>query len=102
MNLVAKEYVAAQDETDPGVLVLSRFAGAAQQMHQALIGNPYDKWEVAGAIHQAIQMPLAERTERWEALMAGMAREDLTSWRKRFLADLERAGDRYDTQPRPG
>lgn len=89
MNLVAKEFVAAQDEADPGVLVLSRFAGAAQQLEQALIVNPHDKWEVAGAINQALLMPKDERTDRWRALMGNLQRDDLTAWRKAFVAKLQ-------------
>jgi trehalose-6-phosphate synthase len=61
MNLVAKEFVAAQDEADPGVLVLSRFAGAAAQMKDALIVNPFSQEDVADAIKKALAMPLAER-----------------------------------------
>jgi hypothetical protein len=61
MNLVAKEYVAAQDPNDPGVLLLSRFAGAAEQMKQALIVNPYDIEEMADAIKVALDMGLQER-----------------------------------------
>jgi trehalose 6-phosphate synthase len=68
MNLVAKEYVAAQDEADPGVLVLSRFAGAADELTEALIVNPFDADEVAEAIHLALTMSLEERKERHTAL----------------------------------
>jgi trehalose 6-phosphate synthase len=68
MNLVAKEYVAAQSSADPGVLILSRFAGAADQLREALIVNPFDADEVAEAINQALAMELAERKERWQAL----------------------------------
>ncbi len=68
MNLVAKEYVAAQSSSDPGVLILSRFAGAADALREALIVNPYDADEVAEAIHQALTMDLGERKERWQAL----------------------------------
>lgn len=68
MNLVAKEYVASQTSADPGVLILSRFAGAAQELQEALIVNPFDADEVAEAINQALTMPLGERKERWQAL----------------------------------
>src|SRR6185312_7296665 len=64
MNLVAKEYVAAQDAEDPGVLVLSRFAGAAQECKEALLVNPYDSEAVGSAINRALSMPLEERKER--------------------------------------
>jgi trehalose 6-phosphate synthase len=91
MNLVAKEYVAAQDPADPGVLVLSRFAGAAEQMAEAILVNPYSAEEVSDAILQALRMPRDERIRRWEALMAGVQREDVTWWAKTFLATLQSA-----------
>ena len=69
MNLVAKEYVAAQDPDDPGVLVLSRFAGAAHECKEALLVNPYDTEAVAAAINRALAMPLEERRERHEAML---------------------------------
>ena len=89
MNLVAKEYVASQDPAAPGVLVLSRFAGAASEMHEALIVNPYDLDGVADAISQAHAMPLSERKERWQALYRRLRRNDITLWRKKFLEALE-------------
>lgn len=89
MNLVAKEFVAAQDEEDPGVLVLSKFAGAAQQMESALIVNPYDRWEVSAAVRDAIAMSREERVERWKVLMEGLESDDLTAWRRRFMSELE-------------
>jgi trehalose 6-phosphate synthase len=70
MNLVAKEYVAAQDEADPGVLVLSRFAGAADELTEALLVNPFDADEVAEAIHMALTMELTERKSRHASLLA--------------------------------
>jgi trehalose 6-phosphate synthase len=88
MNLVAKEFVAAQDPADPGVLVLSRFAGAAQQMREALLVNPYDTAQMAETIQLALQMPLAERQRRHQALLAGIRAEDVHWWRKRFLDAL--------------
>ena len=88
MNLVAKEFVAAQDPRDPGVLVLSRFAGAAAEMHEALIVNPYDLDGVADAIAYAHGMPLEERKERWRALFKRLQRHDITLWRKKFLEAL--------------
>ncbi|RDE04757.1 alpha,alpha-trehalose-phosphate synthase (UDP-forming) [Sphingomonas aracearum] len=92
MNLVAKEYVAAQDPDDPGVLILSRFAGAAAQMREALLVNPNSREDLADAIRRAVEMPRAERIARWKALYAGVARDDLTAWRQSFLHDL--LGDR--------
>lgn len=90
MNLVAKEYVAAQDPEDPGVLVLSRFAGAAGQMREAMVVNPYDTQGVADALQQARFMPLEERRERHHALMQGLLREDVAWWRDQFLDVLSR------------
>ena len=88
MNLVAKEYVAAQDPEDPGVLVLSRFAGAAEQMSAALIVNPYDPVSVAENIDRALQMPLPERRARHQTLLDGLLREDLAHWRQRYVSAL--------------
>jgi trehalose 6-phosphate synthase len=88
MNLVAKEYVAAQDPNDPGVLVLSRFAGAAQQMGAALLVNPYDGEEIADAMHMAREMRISERRERHQALMRGLHAYDVSRWRTDFVAAL--------------
>jgi trehalose 6-phosphate synthase len=88
MNLVAKEYVAAQDEQDPGVLVLSRFAGAAIECNHALLVNPYDPEEVAAAIHQALVMPLDERRERHAANAAALRQNQSAEWSTRFLRAL--------------
>jgi trehalose 6-phosphate synthase len=88
MNLVAKEYVASQDPDDPGVLVLSRFAGAAQELVDALLVNPADTEEVADALERALNMPLAERRERWNAMMAVLQKNDITAWRVAFLRAL--------------
>jgi trehalose 6-phosphate synthase len=88
MNLVAKEFVAAQDPEDPGVLVLSRFAGASYELPEALQVNPYDLDGVADAIAHAATMPLAERRERWRSMMDTLERHDITAWRKACLAAL--------------
>ena len=88
MNLVAKEYVAAQSPHDPGVLILSKFAGAAAQMEEALLINPYSADEVADAIDRALRMPLAERKARWEPLFARVRDEDVIWWRRRFTQAL--------------
>jgi trehalose 6-phosphate synthase len=88
MNLVAKEYVAAQSEAAPGVLVLSRFAGAAQQLDGALIVNPYDVQGVADAIQLGLKMDLEERRQRWRSMMTILERDDLAAWRERFVAAL--------------
>ncbi|HYD29821.1 MAG TPA: alpha,alpha-trehalose-phosphate synthase (UDP-forming) [Azospirillaceae bacterium] len=88
MNLVAKEYAACQNPDDPGVLVLSRFAGAAREMEAALIVNPYDVEGVAEALQQALTMPLAERLERHRILMAVLRRHDIAAWREAFIHAL--------------
>ncbi len=90
MNLVAKEYVAAQDPEDPGVLILSRFTGAANQMTEALLVNPHSAEEISDAIRQALQMPKAERIRRWTALMDGVQKEDVIWWRRKFTDALLR------------
>jgi trehalose 6-phosphate synthase len=91
MNLVAKEYVAAQNPEDPGVLILSRFAGAALQMRQALIVNPFSHEEVSEALKRALTMPLDERRERHAALLKGVKTDDVAAWRESFVAALEAA-----------
>jgi len=88
MNLVAKEYIAAQDENDPGVLVLSRFAGAAEDLEEALIVNPYDIDDIAHALEQALTMPLDERRSRHKALFKRVCERDATNWRNSFMAAL--------------
>jgi trehalose 6-phosphate synthase len=89
MNLVAKEYVAAQDAADPGVLILSRFAGAAAEFKEgALLVNPYDPDSVAAAIAEAIAMPQAERKTRHAALYAALLANDISKWGDRFLSSL--------------
>jgi trehalose 6-phosphate synthase len=89
MNLVAKEFIAVQEVEDPGVLVLSRFAGAAEQLREALLVNPYDITSTAQAIQRALRMPLAERRERHSALLETVQREDVHAWRHAFLTALE-------------
>jgi len=89
MNLVAKEYVAAQDGNDPGVLVLSPFAGAVHQLEEALVVNPFDADALAEALDAAIRMPLEERKSRWQAMWKRVQSHDAASWRERFLADLK-------------
>jgi trehalose 6-phosphate synthase len=88
MNLVAKEYVAAQSEADPGVLVLSRFAGAADDMEGAVIVNPYDIEGTAEALHQGLTMPLDERQHRWRRLLSQVKEHDIVSWRQTFVRAL--------------
>ncbi|WP_158292181.1 alpha,alpha-trehalose-phosphate synthase (UDP-forming) [Paracraurococcus ruber] len=88
MNLVAKEYVAAQDPADPGVLVLSRFAGAAAQLTSALLVNPHDAEGMAEAICAALDMPLAERRARWQDAWAAIAETSPERWGEEFLRAL--------------
>ncbi|XDA97869.1 trehalose-6-phosphate synthase [Sulfitobacter sp. LCG007] len=85
MNLVAKEYIAAQDPEDPGVLVLSRLAGAAEAMEDALLVNPYDIEEMAEAIETALTMSREERQARYRACYAAVEASDIAVWRKDFL-----------------
>ena len=89
MNLVAKEYVAAQDPADPGVLVLSRFAGAAPDMRGAILVNPYDPDEIAEAIHTALTLDQATRRERWASMHEAVSTQTAAAWAKAFLAALE-------------
>ena len=97
MNLVAKEYVVAQDPDDPGVLVLSRFAGAAEQMREALLVNPYDIPATADTIERALRMPREERIERHHALLAEVERHDVQWWLKQYLSALQ--GQASDSPP---
>nr|WP_312990149.1 trehalose-6-phosphate synthase [Comamonas koreensis] len=100
MNLVAKEFIAAQDPADPGVLVLSRFAGAAEQLQEALLVNPYDAHSTANSIDQALQMPLAERIERHQQLLARIEAEDVHWWCQRFLHVLDQCQPALARKPR--
>lgn len=92
MNLVAKEFVVAQDPDDPGVLVLSRFAGAAEQLLEALLVNPYDIRGTAEAIQLALRMPLAERQARHRALMRRIREHDVHCWSEGYLQALRESG----------
>ncbi|HEX8234169.1 MAG TPA: trehalose-6-phosphate synthase [Caulobacteraceae bacterium] len=89
MNLVAKEYVAAQNPRDPGVLVLSRFAGAAGQLKDALIVNPFSMEEVADALKRALSMEKPERVRRWESLIHNVCTESVDTWRDRYVERLK-------------
>ena len=88
MNLVAKEYIAAQDPDNPGVLILSRFAGAAVEFRSAVLVNPYDAESVASALSQALTMPLNERRARYNALYAKICEYDVHRWQQEFLTAL--------------
>jgi trehalose 6-phosphate synthase len=89
MNLVAKEYVAAQNPEDPGVLVLSRYAGAANELDAALIVNPSDVDAIARAMHTALTMSILERRERWAAMMARLKSHTIHQWFAEFVGALE-------------
>ena len=89
MNLVAKEFVAAQDPANPGVLVLSQFAGAANELTSALIVNPYDRDDMAAALDRAITMPLAERISRHAEMLEAIRENDIERWQARFIDDLK-------------
>ena len=95
MNLVAKEFVAAQDPADPGVLVLSRFAGAAAQLKEALLVNPYDTDGTADTLQRALQMPLPERQSRHQKLLENIRTQDVHWWRRTFLQALDEAGRQH-------
>jgi trehalose 6-phosphate synthase len=99
MNLVAKEYVAAQDPVDPGVLILSRFAGAAAELTAALLVNPYDPETVANSISHALSMPLDERRARHQAMFRLISENDLKSWGDCFLAALTKDADLQHPAP---
>lgn len=88
MNLVAHEYVGSQDPEDPGVLVLSRFAGAAEIFPDALLVNPFDTDETAEALRIALAMPLEERRQRWQALMDAARKYSVDDWAAAFLDRL--------------
>jgi trehalose 6-phosphate synthase len=91
MNLVAKEFVAAQDPDAPGALVLSRFAGAADEMEGAWVINPHDPDETAEALHGALTASPEERRARWRMMWAAVGRHTAASWARSFLAELEGA-----------
>jgi len=95
MNLVAKEFVAAQDPENPGALVLSNMAGAARELTDALLVNPYDEHAVAAALHEALELPLADRRERHAKMLAALRRNTIRDWHESFVASL-RSGRRPD------
>jgi trehalose 6-phosphate synthase len=100
MNLVAKEYVAAQNPADPGVLVLSKFAGAANELDTALLVNPHDIDGMAHAIAMALSMPLTERRMRYAAMMEKLRDHGIQQWFADFVDALqESAGDKAAAAP---
>lgn len=92
MNLVAKEYVAAQKPDDPGVLILSRFAGCAYELNSALLVNPYDPYEIAEALNTALVMSLDERKERWQLMRDAIYHNTAATWADHFLSELMTSG----------
>ena len=96
MNLVAKEYVAAQQREDPGVLVLSQFAGAAAELDSALLVNPHETEAMAEAIKRALEMPIEERRERHAPMFAHLVENDIDRWAATYLAAL------HDSRQRMG
>jgi trehalose 6-phosphate synthase len=101
MNLVAKEYVAAQDPEDPGVLILSNLAGAAEQMRDALLVNPYDADEIADALERARTMELDERIERHRSLVGVLRRDSSDHWQASYLRALGGGFDADDSDGSP-
>ncbi|MEG3702011.1 trehalose-6-phosphate synthase, partial [Escherichia coli] len=89
MTLVAKVYVAAQDRANPGVLVLSQFAGAANELTSALLVNPYDRDQVAAALDRALTMSLADRISRHAEMLDVIVKNDINHWQECFLSDLK-------------
>jgi trehalose 6-phosphate synthase len=94
MNLVAKEFVAAQDPSDPGVLILSTMAGASRELSSAVMVNPYDTRGMAHAIQQAFNMPIAERRERHQVMIDVLRRNSIHAWHTSFVETLEAARGR--------
>ncbi|HEU4623528.1 MAG TPA: trehalose-6-phosphate synthase [Steroidobacteraceae bacterium] len=90
MNLVAKEFIAAQDPKDPGVLILSPMAGAARELTGALKVNPYDKRGMAVALQDGLHMPLEERRRRYQQMMETLRDKDIHHWYGSFCSDLDR------------
>tara|TARA_R110002012_G_scaffold179930_4_gene345801 strand:- start:6482 stop:7927 length:1446 start_codon:yes stop_codon:yes gene_type:complete len=103
MNLVAKEFVAAQDPEDPGVLILSRTAGAAEDMTEALLVNPYDVQDISDAIREALEMTKIERIRRYRACISVVENTAIDIWSGNYLAALIRTkGQLYDFRSRQG
>jgi trehalose 6-phosphate synthase len=101
MNLVAKEYVAAQNPADPGVLVLSKFAGAAQELDTALLVNPHDIDGMARVLAMALSMPLTERRMRHEAMMSKLESHTIQNWFADFIKALQESQGGYSAEPEP-
>lgn len=99
MNLVAKEFVASQDPKNPGALVLSKLTGAAHELTDAILVNPYDIDGVADGIQKALTMPVGERIERYTGMIDVLKRNDITAWRKRFVDALMEAHAHAKSDP---
>ena len=89
MNLVAKEYVAAQDPSNPGVLILSQFAGAAEELDGAIIVNPYDIEAITEAINIGLKMSSEEKLHRWIRMMEQINEFDIHKWSKNCIEAIE-------------
>jgi alpha,alpha-trehalose-phosphate synthase [UDP-forming] len=100
MNLVAKEYVAARDDCD-GVLVLSKFTGAAVELHDALIVNPYDITGVAAAVHSGLEMNRADRRQRMKHMRRYVMEHNIYLWAAKILGDLREIRLEYDEEVQP-
>jgi trehalose 6-phosphate synthase len=94
MNLVAKEFVAAQDPADPGVLILSTLAGAARELTSAVMVNPYDSRGMAHAIQHAFNMPLSERRERHQTMLDVLRVNSMSAWHESFIDTLQSVAGR--------
>ncbi len=101
MNLVAKEYIAAQDPEDPGVLVLSHMAGAAEDLTDALLVNPYDIEEMSEALKTALAMPLDERKRRYESCMKQVRATDVNKWSQSYVRTLQKCAATLVVKPTP-
>ena len=87
MNLVAKEFIAARDEND-GVLILSRFAGASQELHPAIVINPYDIEQSADAIKQALEMPIEKQVMKMKQMRRMIVGHNVYSWAANILRSM--------------
>jgi len=99
MNLVSKEFVATRDD-EQGVLILSRFAGAARELTEALVVNPYHVEECADALQQALTMPAAEQRERMASLRQTIRESNVYRWAGRMLSDAGRLRQRQRIEAR--
>jgi trehalose 6-phosphate synthase len=87
MNLVAKEFVASRED-ERGALILSTFAGAAHELSDALLVNPYDVSQVAESIHRALEMPEAEQATRMQRMRHNVREHNIYRWAAHLLSDL--------------